>query len=144
MRYRLYCDGGARGNPGPAAAACVIERQSGEKSWQHLVSLSRYLGRATNNQAEYRAVLLGLDYFIQNRGRLKPSSIDCYLDSELVTRQLNGHYRVKHQDLKPLFWRLRELVVQLGHVAFHHVRRTSNTLADRLVNQTLDRHHDPA
>lgn len=140
MRYRLYCDGGARGNPGPAAAACVIERETRQRTWQRLTTLSRFLGRTTNNQAEYRAVLLGLDYLMEHREQLKPSAIDCYLDSELVTRQLNGHYRVKHQDLKPLFWRLRELVVQLGQVAFHHIRRTSNTLADELVNQTLDSH----
>lgn len=140
MRYRLYCDGGARGNPGPAAAACVILRQGDAGTWQKVTSLSRYLGKATNNQAEYQAVLLGLGHLVELGGKLKPTLIDCYLDSELVTRQLTGHYRVKHQDLKPLFWRLRELVVQLGNVQFRHVRRSSNALADRLVNQALDQH----
>lgn len=140
MRYRLYCDGGARGNPGPAAAACVILRASGPAAWQEVATLSRYLGKATNNQAEYQAVLLGLGHLAQLGGKLKPSSIDCHLDSELVTRQLTGHYRVKHQDLKPLFWQVRELVVQLGNVQFLHVRRSSNQLADRLVNQALDQH----
>lgn len=139
MRYRAFCDGGARGNPGPAAAGCLLEHDV-PGGWQEVARLREYLGRATNNQAEYRAVLLALNYFKTNQVKLKSSSVELILDSELVVRQLNGSYRVKHPDLKPLVWQVRELVVQLGNVRFLNVSRAKNKIADQLVNEELDRH----
>ncbi|MBI3261439.1 ribonuclease HI family protein [Candidatus Berkelbacteria bacterium] len=139
MNYRAFCDGGSRGNPGPAAAGCLVERDApGE--WQEVARLRDYLGRATNNQAEYKAVILALNYFKTNHAKLKPSSIEMILDSELVVRQLEGSYRVKHPELKPLVSQVRELVVQLGNVQFLNVRRTQNKIADQLVNEELDSH----
>jgi len=139
VRYRAFCDGGARGNPGPAAAGCLLEHDV-PGGWQEVARLREYLGRATNNQAEYRAVLLALNYFKTNQVKLKSSSVELILDSELVVRQLNGSYRVKHPDLKPLVWQVRELVVQLGNVRFLNVSRAKNKIADQLVNEELDRH----
>lgn len=137
MKYRVFCDGGARGNPGPAAAGCLIEREA-PNGWQQVARLRKYLGIATNNQAEYRAVLLALNHFKAHRIKLSPSSIEMILDSELVVRQLEGVYRVKHPELKPLVWQVQELVVQLGNVRFLNVRRAQNNIADQLVNEELD------
>lgn len=137
MNYRAFCDGGARGNPGRAAAGCQIEREAAS-GWQEVVKLRKYLGIATNNQAEYRAVLLALNHFKSHRATLRPSSIEMILDSELVVRQLTGSYRVKHPELKPLVWQVQELVVQLGNVRFLNVRRAQNKIADQLVNEELD------
>lgn len=137
MKYRIFCDGGARGNPGPAAAGCLIEGEA-PSGWQEIARLRNYLGIATNNQAEYRAVLLALNFLNDNQAKLKPSSIEMILDSELVVRQLEGSYRVKHPELKPFVWQVRELMVQLGNVRFLNVRRAQNKVADQLVNEELD------
>lgn len=137
MNYRAFCDGGARGNPGPAAAGCFIEREA-PSGWQQVARLRRYLGETTNNQAEYKAVLLALNFFNDNQTKLKPSSIEMILDSQLVVRQLTGEYRVKHPELKPLVWQVQELVVQLGNVRFLNVARAQNKIADQLVNEELD------
>ncbi len=131
---KVFCDGGSRGNPGPAAAGVVITTTKDEVIGEY----NQYLGVRTNNYAEYSAVILGL-------GQLKDSKelvqADFYLDSELVTKQLNGQYKVKHVDMKPLYGRVQELLAELdAEVSFAHVRRAFNTLADAQVNICLDAH----
>lgn len=125
----VYCDGGARGNPGPAAAGVVILDDKKKVIGEYC----QYLGNATNNFAEYSAVLLALDHLRQ----LSYDSVRFYLDSELVVRQLNGAYRVKHDGLRPLYDRIRAAVADKP-VTFAHVPRAQNKLADAQVNKCLD------
>jgi len=127
----IYTDGGARGNPGPAGIGVAI--------WDGNVlvgTYSKYIGEATNNQAEYQAVVLGLE---QAR-RLKAAMLDFYLDSELVVSQLNREFKIKDQSLGSLFVRAWNLMVGFKSVKFHHIPREQNRGADRLVNQAIDSH----
>lgn len=128
---KVFCDGGSRGNPGPAASGVVITTTNDEV----LAEYREYLGIRTNNYAEYSAVILALS-------RLEGQAVEraeFYLDSELVTKQLNGLYRVKHQDMKPLYARVQQLLGRVGaEVSFSHVRREFNKLADAQVNVCLD------
>jgi ribonuclease HI len=128
----VYCDGGARGNPGPAAAAFVV-KQNGKNIFQH----GQAIGVATNNIAEYTAVLLSLRWLSQNK--IHCSSLTYILDSELVTKQLNGDYKIKNDNLKTLAIEIREAlkIVDIP-VTFKHVKREFNKDADSLVNKTLD------
>ena len=126
----IHIDGGARGNPGPAACAVVVAAADGTP----IHSFSRYLGETTNNVAEYRALLAALEYALEHRYlRLKIVS-----DSELLVRQMQGRYKVKSADLKPLHEQARRLIGRLGAFSIEHVRRKANRAADRLVNQALD------
>lgn len=130
----MFTDGGARGNPGPAAGGVVVEVFRGG-AWHPKEQLSAYFGKATNNQAEYQALLLGLHYV----GSLSAKSLEILLDSELLVNQLNGCYRVKHPELKPLFVQAKDIMVQLSYpVTVRHVPRSQNSKADALVNNTLD------
>jgi len=124
----LYTDGGARGNPGPAGIGAVLT--IGEE--QYL--FKKYIGETTNNQAEYQALILGLEEAIK-RG---VKEINCFLDSELVVRQLKREYKVKDKDLATQFVRVWNLMQQIGKVTFTHVPRAENKIADRLVNEVLD------
>ena len=130
----LYTDGGARGNPGPAATGVVII----DSRSKVLVGKSKYLGRATNNQAEYQALIQGLEEVAKLAGRSKVA-VKAHLDSELIVKQMNGEYRVKDAGLKPLFTKANKLVDLLGGVQFIHVTRDKNNQADSLVNQELDK-----
>lgn len=131
--FVVKSDGGARGNPGPAGIGVVIENNG-----QVVAELSEYLGAMTNNQAEYRALIAALEKVLELGGQ--GSRVECVLDSELVVQQLAGSYRVKHQDLKPLYQRLQELVNELGGlVSFRAVPRQDNRHADQLANQAIDR-----
>ncbi len=127
---KIYTDGGARGNPGPAAAGAVIQNVDGKL----LEEASKYLGEMTNNQAEYLALKLG----IETAKQYQPEAIDCFLDSELVVNQLNGSYRVKNTELKPLFAEIQAMIAGMK-VTFKHVPRSQNAHADKLVNAELDR-----
>jgi len=127
----IYTDGGARGNPGPAGIGAIIYDE-GENI---LAELSEYIGIATNNQAEYRAVILALKKAIE----LQASEIDFYLDSELVVKQLNGEYRVRNKDLMPIFLEIKNYLKNFSQVSFSHVRRELNKEADRLANEAMDR-----
>jgi ribonuclease HI len=127
----LFADGGSRGNPGPAASGAVIIAADGRV----LDEIGRYLGRATNNVAEWTALCLGLERAVE-RGLRR---LDVRLDSELVVRQLSGEYRVKHADLQPLHRRAQSLLRRFEHVDVRHIPRRENTLADRLVNEVLDK-----
>jgi len=126
----LFADGGSRGNPGPAASAAVLVKGNGKV----VRETARYLGIATNNVAEWMAVLIGLEAARD----LGIRALAIRLDSELVVKQLSGEYRVKHPDLQPLHRRVVALLRAFGHFDVAHVRREQNKLADALVNRILD------
>ena len=130
MSARLYTDGGARGNPGPAAAAYVIESEDGEV----LASHGEAIGTATNNVAEYRALIAGLE----RAAKLDLMELDVRSDSELMVKQMRGEYRVKNETLQELQQAAARAARALGRVTYTHVRREHNELADRLVNEALD------
>jgi len=130
MRLLVHVDGGARGNPGPAAAAAVIAGETGEL----IDERTQLLGRATNNVAEYRALLLGLE----QAQRLGAREVDVVGDSELIARQVEGRYKVKNAALRPLH---EEALAALGRFERWSIRtvpREQNAHADALVNQALD------
>jgi ribonuclease HI len=128
---KLFTDGGARGNPGPAAIGIVIKDEHGKV----LHKYAEYIGETTNNQAEYKALIKGLELIRD----LKPSEIHCYLDSELVVKQMRQEYKVKDAGLQSLFIKAWNLAVTLGKVKFSHIPRTQNEEADEILNQELDR-----
>jgi ribonuclease HI len=125
-------DGGARGNPGPAACAVVVRNAEGKV----LAEWGEYLGVQTNNVAEYSGLLAALDYAV----REKYASLKVLSDSELLVRQMRGEYKVKNPALKELFDRARTLVRKLQQFSIEHVLREANRDADRLVNKVLDSH----
>jgi ribonuclease HI len=129
-RHKLFTDGGARGNPGPAAIGGVLY-DTGEKV---LYEFAQVIGTNTNNQAEYRALAEGL----RQARSFAIEVLDCYLDSELVVRQVNGQYKVKEAELKTLHDEVTGQIGSFLEVNFHHVPRTKNRHADRLVNEALD------
>lgn len=126
---RLHVDGAARGNPGPAAAAAVLYGEDGREVW----SGAKALGKATNNVAEYEALLMGLEAAAEHCSRLTVA-----MDSELVVRQLAGEYRVRQEHLRELFERAKRLLESFEHVEVSHVRREENARADELANEVLD------
>jgi ribonuclease HI len=129
----IYADGGARGNPGPAAIGAVVLDPSTDPP-ARLATVSESIGVATNNVAEYRALIAALEAarrFPAQRARIR-------LDSQLLVRQLEGRYRVKQPHLRPYFERARELLAEYDDVDIAHVRREENTEADALVNAALD------
>lgn len=128
----VHCDGGARGNPGPAAGGAVIEDIAGKKRFL----CGKYLGKATNNQAEYASVKLAYEVITKNYG--KKLKIDFYLDSLLVAKQLSGLFKVKNVQLQKTVFEIRALETGLGEIYYHHVRREENKEADKLVNKALD------
>jgi len=126
----LYTDGASRGNPGKAGAGIAIFDEQGNE----LVGAAEYLGVCTNNEAEYKALLCGLSRCSEfGRGRLK-----IHLDSELVVKQILGHYKVKHPNLIPLFNQTRHKLSQFSSYTIIHVRREKNSRADELANQAID------
>ena len=130
MKVVVHVDGGARGNPGPAAAAAVLSAPDGEV----LDEATELLGRATNNVAEYRGLLLGLE-----RARaLGATEVEVLNDSELVAHQVNGRYKVKHPDMKPLHARALAALGGFERWSLRSVPRAANSGADALVNQALD------
>lgn len=128
----IYSDGGSRGNPGPSAAGFVILNEDREVVGEG----GAYLGETTNNIAEYQAVYLGLE----KAQELGYRYVDFRMDSQLVARQLNGEYKVKHPELAPIQKRILELAAQFESVTFTHVLREYNQLADGVVNKLLDQH----
>ena len=129
-RVVVNVDGGARGNPGPAAIAAVATTPEGEP----VASRGEAIGRATNNVAEYRALLLGIELAQE----LGASEVDLVGDSELVVKQVKGEYRVKDANLRPLHGQVRAALGNFDRWSIRHVRREQNAAADRLVNETLD------
>ena len=132
MHLTIYTDGGARGNPGPAAAGIVIYRGS-----ERLASSGQFLGEhLTNNWAEYEAVIFALGKALELE--LKGSDIDFRLDSLLVVEQLKGNWKIKEPSLKPQAQKARDLMKEFGTVTFTHIPREKNKEADKLVNEALD------
>jgi ribonuclease HI len=130
VKVVVHVDGGARGNPGPAAAAAVISSPDGAV----LDEAAERLGEATNNVAEYRGLLLGL----QRARALGATEVEVVNDSELVAHQVNGRYRVKHPDMVPLHRAALEALDGFERWSLHPVPRAENAEADALVNQALD------
>ena len=130
MKARLSTDGGARGNPGPAAFGYVLEAEDGTI----LDARGERIGVATNNVAEYRALIAGLE----KAAELGVTELDVVSDSELLVRQMTGLYKVKNKALVELSLEASRLARQLGRVTYRAVPREHNELADRLVNEALD------
>lgn len=130
MKAKLWTDGGARGNPGPAAYGYVLETEDGTVLAAH----GEAIGQATNNVAEYRALVAGLEKAVE----LGVDRVEVVSDSELLVKQMRGDYRVKNEALRELSQEAARLARQLGSVSYTAVRREHNELADRLVNEALD------
>ena len=131
VQLRVYVDGGARGNPGPAAIAAVVQGADGEL----LEERSETIGEATNNVAEYRALLLG----IERASALGAGALELIGDSELIVRQVKGEYKVKDETLRGLHRQVLGALADFDEWTIGHVRREQNEEADRLVNEALDR-----
>jgi ribonuclease HI len=133
----VYTDGGARGNPGPAAIGVQVQDAGGKV----LAEVSEAIGNATNNFAEYQAVATALATLKKTYGKkTKEHQVELRLDSELVQKQLSHEYQIKEPGLVPLFIEIHNLrVANFPHLTFTHVKRAKNKEADRLVNEALDR-----
>jgi ribonuclease HI len=130
VRAKLSTDGGARGNPGPAAYGYVLEAEDGTVLAAH----GETIGTATNNVAEYRALVAGLE----KAHELQVDEVEVVSDSELLVKQMRGEYKVKNEALRELSIQATRLARQIGNVTYTAVRREHNELADRLVNEALD------
>jgi ribonuclease HI len=127
----IFTDGGARGNPGPAGIGAAIY----DENKVMVAEISQYLGVATNNQAEYKALIAA----ISKANELGAKELDCYLDSELVVKQLKREYKVKNKDLAPLFLSIHNLSLNFTKISYTHIPREKNKEADRLANEAMDR-----
>jgi len=137
MKFTIFADGGARGNPGLSGAGAYITDETGKE----VATVSTFLGVRTNNYAEYEAIILGLEKLLDIIA-LEPSEpVDVLIcmDSELVIKQLRGEYKVKHPDMKTQFARVTPLMSAFRNVSFKHVPREKNKDADRLANEAMDR-----
>lgn len=132
MKLTIYTDGGARGNPGPAATGVVIKNAKDKT----IASYGEYLGEQTNNYAEYSALISGL----KKAKALGATEVDCVLDSELVTKQMKLEYKVKEPTLQKLFIQVYNLATQFKKVTYRHTLRHNNKEADAEVNAILDKH----
>jgi ribonuclease HI len=129
---KMYTDGGARNNPGPAAIGVYIPTL--DKKY------SEYIGEATNNVAEYAALIYGLKKIksLVGKDKAKMAEVECYLDSELVVKQLNHEYKLKEEYIQKNFIEIWNLMLDFQKVTFHHIMREKNKIADALVNEALD------
>lgn len=136
-KMAIFSDGGSRGNPGPGACAFVVK-----KGDQTIGQGSKYLGKVTNNFAEYSGVLIALNWLIDNLSQVDEVKIfDFFMDSELVVNQINGNYRIKNPSLKNLYGEIRKLIDKKKfQIFFKSIPRSKNKFADSLVNQELDNH----
>lgn len=131
LRVQVHVDGGARGNPGPAGAGvCIADAAGGQVLYRGGI----FIGHATNNVAEYRGMLHGLE----TAATLGAVEVELFADSQLIVRQMTGQYKVRNPGLKPLYEAARELASKFGKCTFRHVRREQNTRADELVNLAID------
>lgn len=139
MEINVFCDGGARGNPGPAAVGFVVQNGT---DGQTLFKQGKTIGFSTNNVAEYRAVTAALEWLKETplQHSVKEVKIDFFLDSQLVVNQLNGFFKIKNAALRELFFEVRKLEQEVGGViSYHFVPREQNFIADSLVNEALDK-----
>lgn len=126
----LYTDGASRGNPGEAGAGIVLFNDKGAE----LAARSAYLGKCTNNSAEYQALIIGLETALEK----ECTAVHIFMDSELIVRQIEGRYKVKNEQLKPLFARVQSLLSKLRNWQIGHVPRAQNKRADQLANKGID------
>ena len=129
----MFTDGGSRNNPGPAAIGVYIETL-GKK-------YAEYIGEKTNNEAEYEALIFGLKKIksLIGKEKSKKSRLECFLDSELVVKQLNHEYKLTEKHIQQLFLKIWNLMLDFKDVKFYHIKREKNIIADSLVNQALDK-----
>jgi len=127
----IYTDGGARGNPGPSGIGVAIY----DDKKKLLATHKKYIGEATNNQAEYEAVIFALE----KAHDFSPKKVQFFLDSELVVKQLRGEFKMKNEGLKPLQQRIFRLSNKFSNINYTHVPREQNKLADKLVNEVIDK-----
>jgi ribonuclease HI len=131
-RLIIFCDGGAFNNPGPAAIGIIFYNENGKK----LLEFSKFLGRATNNQAEYQAVIHAFEIA---KKKFQPKEIQFFIDSKLIVEQLNGNYKLKNQNLKPLYYLAKEWQLNFPLVLYNYIPREKNQLADKLVKAEIKR-----
>ncbi len=135
----INTDGGSRSNPGPAAIGGVFYDQNGKE----IHSFKKFIGRATNNEAEYQAIIMALDILVKSKwfseNNIAEKEVVCRLDSQLVVEQINGNYKIKQDHIKLLVAQMREMINQMKlNISFVYVPREENKAADKLVNQALD------
>ncbi len=136
MHFTIHADGGSRGNPGPSGAGAMIRDELGNS----VASVSQFLGTRTNNFAEYEAVILAFETLAKLlKGKTSKAEVAVKMDSELVVKQMNGLYKVKHPVLKAQHARLAQVAAAFGTVSFTHVFRAENSDADALANEAMDR-----
>lgn len=136
MRYTVYGDGGSRGNPGPAGSGAIVRDEAGNT----VATVSEFLGVATNNVAEYTAVVRALEALAERLGPdAKDAEVLVRMDSMLVVKQMRGEWKLKHPNMKPLAARAAELARAFARVEYEHVYREQNADADRLANEAMDR-----
>lgn len=138
-RIYINTDGGSRGNPGPAAVGVVFYDAKGKE----LHTYKKYIGRATNNEAEYQAIIDAIDILMRSKwfseNNIAEKEVVCRLDSQLVVEQINGNYKVKQDHIKLLIAQMREMISRMKlNISFSYVPREENKAADKLVNQALD------
>ena len=135
MRITVYTDGGARGNPGPAAIGVVLK-----KDGRTIKKYGEAIGEATNNQAEYQAIIFALKKakLLFGKAKAKEIEMEFFADSELAVKQLNHEYKIKEKELQPLFLKIWNLTIDFKNVSFSHIPREKNKEADVLVNEALD------
>ncbi len=137
-KLSIYCDGGARGNPGPAAIGVVIENEKGE----FLDNISGYIGETTNNVAEYSAVIEALQWIKQNRNSGNHLTIRIHVDSNLIASQLNGVFKVKNENLRKLFSQVKRLEDELSLMNIHHSSQSLSLLNNTIVYEYVPREHN--
>lgn len=137
QKFVIYTDGGSRGNPGPAAIGVVIKNEEGTI----IKSYGETLGKATNNEAEYRAVISALEKLraMIGKEKCKKTVVDVFMDSELVVRQLTGKYKIEQERLFPFFIRIWNNRLDFKEITLKHIPREKNKEADRMVNEALDK-----
>jgi ribonuclease HI len=134
-KISIYSDGGSRGNPGPAAFAFVVIKD-GKKIYKH----SKYLGKTTNNVAEYKGAREAMRWLNKNKVKFKGYEVGFYLDSQLVVKQLTGEYKIKNKKLIPLAKEIKGLEKQIDNkIFFNFIKRDKNKTADKLLNEKLDK-----
>ena len=133
-KIKIFTDGGARGNPGPSGIGIVIESAGSKKTYRE------FIGYATNNEAEYKALLFALQKvkLLHGKTKTKTLSLDCYLDSELVVKQLSHQYKINDENIQKFFLQIWNLTIDFKDVKYTHIPREKNTEADRLANLALD------
>jgi len=136
MKIVIYTDGGSRGNPGPAAIGVIICNEKGEP----IKKYNENIGQATNNEAEYQAIIFALKKIkaLFGKKKVKSMEIEVRTDSELISQQLNHQYKIEEKNLQHLFLKVWNLMLDFGKVNFKYISREENKEADKLVNEALD------